>query len=57
MLEKTHEAALVLEKALENCIDQDIAAEREWLAFWESKKECTTRHNYIVQPCRMDLGM
>jgi hypothetical protein len=46
MLEKTYQAALALEKALENCIDEDIAAEKQWLAFWGIKKECTTRYNY-----------
>ncbi|KAH7108758.1 hypothetical protein B0J11DRAFT_449477 [Dendryphion nanum] len=46
ILEKTHQAVLTLQKALEHCIDEDIAAERQWLAFWGIKKECTTRQNY-----------
>ncbi|KAH7111850.1 hypothetical protein B0J11DRAFT_512092 [Dendryphion nanum] len=46
ILEKTHQAVLTLQKALEYCIDEDIAAERQWLAFWGIKKECTTRQNY-----------
>jgi hypothetical protein len=46
VLEKTHQAVLTLQKALENCVNEDIAAERQWLAFWGIKKECTTRQNY-----------
>jgi hypothetical protein len=46
MLEKTSQAALALEKALENCIDEDIIVEKQWLAFWGIKKKYTARYNY-----------
>jgi len=46
ILEKTHQAVLTLQKSLEHCINEDIAAERQWLAFWGIKKECATRQNY-----------
>jgi hypothetical protein len=38
-LEMTHRAVLTLQKALETCINEDIAAEKEWMPFWGIKKE------------------
>jgi len=46
LLEQAQQALLSLQKALEYCIQEDIAAERDWLAFWGIKKECTQRPNY-----------
>ena len=46
LLEKAQEAVLLLQRMLEHCIREDVAAEREWLAFWGIKKEGTQRPNY-----------
>ena len=46
VLENAYQAMLTLEKALENYIIEDIAAEKQWLLFWGIKKECTMRQNY-----------
>jgi hypothetical protein len=39
LLEKTHEAVLLMQKALEHCIEEDIAAEQDWLTFWGIGRE------------------
>jgi hypothetical protein len=46
LLEKTQEAVLLMQKALERCIEADIAAEKDWLAFWGIGKEHTKRSGY-----------
>jgi hypothetical protein len=39
LLEVAHQALQSLERAFGDCIDEDIAAEKDWLAFWGIKKE------------------
>jgi hypothetical protein len=34
MLEQTQQALRILLLALEHCVSEEIAAERDWLAFW-----------------------
>jgi hypothetical protein len=46
LLEKTHEAVLLMQKALERCMEEDIAAEQDWLAFWGIGREGTKRSGY-----------
>jgi len=46
LLEKAQEAALLLQRLLEHCIREEVAAEREWLGFWGIKNEGTQRPNY-----------
>ena len=43
LLEKTHQALLSLQKAIEHYVGDGIAAERDWLAFWGITRECTER--------------
>ena len=42
-LEKTQQALMILQKALEKCISDEVAAERNWLAYWGVKKERVQR--------------
>jgi hypothetical protein len=46
LLEKTHEAVLLMQKALEHCIEEDIAAEQDWLTFWGIGVQGTKRSGY-----------
>jgi hypothetical protein len=46
LLEATNSAVLKLQKALEHCIDENIAAERQWLAFWGIGRGSGMRQNY-----------
>jgi hypothetical protein len=46
LLEKTHEAVLLLQKALEHCMQEDIAAEQDWLTFWGIWRKGTKRSVY-----------
>src|SRR6266480_7660380 len=39
LLEEAYQALQLLQGAFENCIDEDIAAEKDWLTFWGIKKE------------------
>jgi hypothetical protein len=39
LLEEAYQALQLLQRAFEHCIDEDIAAEKDWLAFWGIKKE------------------
>jgi hypothetical protein len=39
LLGEAYQALQSLQRAFENCVDEDIAAEKEWLAFWGIKKE------------------
>lgn len=34
LLEQTQRALMTLQRALEHCMSAEIAAERDWLAFW-----------------------
>lgn len=43
LLERMHQALLSLQKALEKWVEEEIAAERDWLAFWGAVPECTER--------------
>jgi len=42
-LEQTQRALMILQKALEKCISDEVAAERDWLAYWGVKKERVQR--------------
>jgi hypothetical protein len=45
LLEKTHEARLSVQKAMERCVNESAAAERTWLAYWGIKKEHCKEQN------------
>jgi hypothetical protein len=45
LLEVAYQALQSLQQAFSHCIDEDIAAEKDWLAFWGIKKE-HQRQNY-----------
>ena len=38
LLEEAYQALQALQRAFQHCIDEDIAAEKDWLAFWGIKK-------------------
>jgi hypothetical protein len=46
LLEEAYQALQTLQRAFEHCIDEDIAAEKDWLAFWGIKKEHQHGHRY-----------
>ncbi|KAH6883878.1 hypothetical protein B0T10DRAFT_463242 [Thelonectria olida] len=39
LLEQTQRALMALQKAFEYCIGEEIAAERDWLAFWGIQRD------------------
>ncbi len=39
LLEQALEALQSLQRAFENCVNEDIAAEEDWLKFWGIRKE------------------
>jgi len=39
LLEQTQRALMILQRALEKCISDEVAAERDWLAYWGVKKD------------------
>jgi hypothetical protein len=52
LFEKTHEARLSVQKAMEHCVNESAAAERTWLAYWGIKKE----HIRNLRPVPVLLG-
>jgi hypothetical protein len=46
MLQKAHEALLRTQNALEKCFQEQISAEREWLASWGIKREASDGLGY-----------
>jgi hypothetical protein len=46
LLEKSQEAALVLQKAIKHSIQEDVIAEKQWLSFWGIEREDTKHSGY-----------
>jgi len=46
LLERCQKALALLQQALENCTNEKIAAERDWLAFWGVQKDYTKLPKY-----------
>ncbi|KAJ3455241.1 hypothetical protein MRS44_013841 [Fusarium solani] len=44
LLEQAQRALTALQKAFEQCIGEEIAAERDWLAFWGIERDNTGLH-------------
>ncbi|KAI1439509.1 hypothetical protein F5Y02DRAFT_405595 [Annulohypoxylon stygium] len=47
ILEQTQRALATLEKAIQHCADEEVAAEKDWLAFWGIEKVPVTTDDWI----------
>jgi hypothetical protein len=52
LLEQALEALQSLYRAFENCVNEDVAAEEDWLKFWGYLEE---QGKSQIQSCRLDI--